>query len=120
MISVKLNTDKEIIAPIYKKEGADLKENSAAVIAKDGENILGYCIFEIRKKDILIEKIVPENDIPLADGLIRSAVFSMIQRGITEAFYSEAAEEVIKKTGFVKDLKSRSVSTEKLFISCKE
>ena len=76
--------------------------------------------FEIRKKDILIEKIVPENDISLADGLIRSAVFSMIQRGITEAFYSEAAEEVIKKTGFVKDLKSRSVSTEKLFISCKD
>ena len=49
MISVKLNTDKEVLLPIYKKEGAELKENSAAVIAKNGENILGYCIFEIRK-----------------------------------------------------------------------
>lgn len=120
MISVKLTYDKEIVSPICEKEGVHYNENSAAVIAKDGECTLGYCVFKIREKDILFEKIVPQNDISLADGLIRSAIFSMIPKGITEAFYSKEAEDVIKRTGFIKDPKTGQICTEKLFMTCKE
>ena len=44
MITVLPEKDKSLIKELYEKSGAAFCENSECVIARDGEEVLGYCL----------------------------------------------------------------------------
>ena len=100
---------------LYNSLNFSVNKNSGAVVAKEKEEFLGCCLFEIDNEKIVINHIIPVNDIMLADGILRSALHIADYRGIETAFYSETAPENLFKTlDFIKDENEKSLKIEKL------
>ena len=84
-------------------------------MARNGDDFLGCCLYEIDNQKIVINFLTPEDDIMLADGILRSALHIADFRGITDAFYSQPALEVIlKRLDFIKNEQEKSLKIEKL------
>ena len=88
-------------------------------IAKNGDEIIGKCEFFISPEGIDINKLFcyGEDVRNVADGLIRSALFSAEQRGVTNArfVYTETnvPSEIVNSLGFVKTEGNECVSVTK-------
>lgn len=107
------------LAPLYKEKGIELAENRMAVIARAGSEILGYCLFELDSEKLTVLALDPENDIMLADGILRSALHVGVANEVMNAYYSESAPEILfKRLGFLGE-EPKSLKVEKLFQSCK-
>ena len=119
MITVAPINDKELINAYFKKSDRDTDEYSGAVVAKSGDEVLGYCIYELYEKGITILGIEPDNDLPLADGILRSALHVAALRSAMDARYeSENNEELFEKLGFILDRKEKKLNIDKLFKGC--
>ena len=70
------------------------------------------------KKARLLKKS-PENDIMLADGILRSALHVASERFITEVHYDKSIFGIVDKLKFVKDKNECTLDIDKLFKSCK-
>lgn len=119
MISVIPCYDKEKLKELYLKCGTEFSDSSAAVLAESSGEILGFCLFDLYEKSALIKKIEPENDIMLADGILRSALHVASERFITEVHYDKSIFGIVDKLKFVKDKNERTLDVDKLFKSCK-
>lgn len=122
MISVSPEKDKQVVRELYNKNGIFFIENSSAVTALCDGEILGYCLYDFYEegeRKIVIHKVSPEDDIMLADGILRSALHVAAERSIMDAFYSEGAdEELFTKLMFVKNAAERRLDIDKLFGGC--
>ena len=119
MISVIPCFDKEKLKELYLKNDTEFSDSSAAVLAESSGEILGFCLFDLYEKSALIKKIEPENDIMLADGILRSALHVVSERFITEAHYDKSIFVIVYKLKFVKDKNECTLDIDKLFKSCK-
>lgn len=119
MISVIPCFDKEKLKELYLKNDTEFSDASSAVLAESSGEILGFCLFDLYEKSALIKKIEPENDIMLADGILRSALHVVSERFITEAHYDKSIFGIVNRLEFVKDKNERTLDTDKLFKSCK-
>ncbi len=100
---------------LYDYLSFSFNDNSGAVVAKEKEEFLGCCLFEIDNEKIIINHIIPEKDIMLADGILRSALHIADYRGIENAYFSETApENLFKILDFIKDEDEKSLKIEKL------
>ena len=94
-------------------------ENSKCVSCKDGQDVIGLCLFELDKEKITVKYIEPTEDIFLADGILRSSLHVAAERGIMNAFYTDTvSEDFLKKTGFIKNAEEKRLDIDKLFKSC--
>lgn len=94
-------------------------ENRGVVLARDGEEVLGFCAYLLNSDSIYITHLSPENDAMLADGILRSALHVADFRGIDKAYYSETAPiALLNMLGFIKDGAEKSLKIEKLHESC--
>lgn len=119
MISVLPVWEKEGLCGMYGSAGLDITEQSGAVEASDGSSVLGFCLFELSEKGIEIRYISPENDIMLADGLLRSALHIAAERSAMDAHYSDTvSESLLKKLGFIKNAEEKRLDIDKLFGGC--
>lgn len=119
MIEILPERNASLLEPLYNEKGLDMTENSMAVIARAGKEVLGYCLFELTNEKLTVFALDPENDIMLADGILRSALHVGVANEVMTAYYSETAPEgLFKKLGFLGDEPS-SLRVEKLFQSCK-
>ena len=119
MITVAPINDKELINEYFKKLDRDTDEYSGAVVAKSGDEVLGYCIYELYEKGITILGIEPDDDLPLADGILRSALHVAALRSAMDARYeSENNEKLFEKLGFILDRKEKKLNIDKLFKGC--
>lgn len=119
MITVKPLTDADKLSALYKENGETLCDTSMAVVAADGEEVLGFCLFDLDSERIAIGKISPENDLMLADGILRSALHVALNRQIIVAEYTDSAPKaVLERLDFVKSAENRTLKIEKLFSSC--
>ena len=84
--------ERDELERLYRSHKLDPDGNSAAVVARQGEEMLGYCLFYIAPERILVEILEPQSDLYLADGILRSALHVAVTRGIHNAFYAEIAE----------------------------
>ncbi len=101
MITLK-TTEKIQARAIFEKEGLEFKEESDCLCAKDKEEVLGYCLFDIKENTMTIRAIEPQNDLMLLDGVLRSTLHIAASRNIEKAVWSDKAPEKIFKTlGFV-------------------
>lgn len=119
MISVLPVWEKERLCVMYGSAGLDITEQSGAVEASDGSSVLGFCLFELSEKGIGIRYISPENDIMLADGLLRSALHIAAERSAMDARYSDTVSEgLLKRLGFIKNADEKMLDIDKLFGGC--
>ena len=119
MLILKTLDDKKTVEEYFKKENLSFNENSNCLCAKDGQEVLGYLLFDIDSEKITVRAISPQEDIYLCDGILRSSLHVACERGITEAFYSDKApEKVFKLLGFIENEEQKSLKINKLFESC--
>ncbi len=119
MIEILPIKEKNKIIGFYNENNLIYSENSSLVIARFGEDVLGYAAFDLFDDKIVITDISPLNDIMLADGILRSALHVADFNGIFEAFYSNSTlTELLNKLNFIKDSEKMSINIEKLHESC--
>ena len=119
MIALAPISDKSEINRLFLENGLEFTEFSGCVKAKCGEEVLGFCLYDLDKTGIVIYKIIPENDLMLADGILRSTLHVAAERSIMNAFYSgEDTESLCDKLGFIVDRVEKRLNINKLFESC--
>ncbi|MBQ3053175.1 MAG: hypothetical protein IJD55_05720 [Clostridia bacterium] len=119
MITLSALKDQTQIRKLFQKNGIEISENSGCLTASDGENILGYCLYELDEKKINILYLEPQKDLSLADGILRSTLHLATEKSIMTAFYSKKApEDLFYKLNFIKDPENKTLDTDKLFKSC--
>ena len=120
MITISPEKDKAAIESLFTQNGIEINPYSSAVIAKFDSEVLGFCLYDLEDRKIMIHKISPENDIMLADGILRSALHVAAERSIMDARYSEKApEELFERLGFIKNRAEKVLDIDKLFGGCK-
>ena len=118
MLSLFPLEDKKQIADFFKSKGLLPCENSGCVVCKNGEELLGLCLYDLSDK-MVIRYIEPIEDIALADGILRSTLHVATERFVTDSFYADTVpEEFFKKIGFIKNQDEKRLDTDKLFKSC--
>ncbi len=103
------------IKEFYTRFNQNFTENSGVTVARSGDDFLGCCLYEIDNEKIVINFITPEDDIMLADGILRSALHIADFRGIIDAFYTDNAPVALFKTlDFIKNEQEKSLKIQKL------
>ncbi len=116
---ITLKEEKNKAEALFVERNIEFSENCSCLVAKDGQEVLGLCLFDIDEKRMLIKHIEPLNDTFLADGVLRSTLHIAAERGIMNAFYDEkVSEEFLSKIGFIKNIEEKSLDIDKLFKSC--
>ena len=121
MIEIHPLRDKSKLAGYYKAAGANMNDNSMAVVATDGDDVLGNCLFDMNDDHLLVHHLEPKNDMYFADGLLRAALHVGVENGKMLAFYSDTAPfALFKDLGFIKNAENNELNVEKLFSSCQK
>ncbi|MBR4910623.1 MAG: hypothetical protein IKZ47_04805 [Clostridia bacterium] len=119
MISVAPLTDKTEIASFYKTANLEPAESAGCVVARSGEEVLGFCLYDLYEKGITVRYITPRDDLSLADGILRSALHVAASRSAMDARYEGEENEILfSKLGFVLDKNDRKLDIDKLFRGC--
>ena len=119
MITVLPEKDKNKIEELFLENSVEFNEKSGVVVARENEKVCGYCFYYMDNKTVVIEKIMPLNDIFLADGILRSALHVAVCNNINDAFYSDnAPEDLFDKLRFILNKQEKRLNINKLFESC--
>lgn len=111
--------NKEEIGKLFLENGISFGEYSGCVSATCGQEVLGYCLYDLTPNKMIVHLINPLSDIPLADGILRSTLHVAAEKSIMDAFYSETLpEDFLEKIGFIKDKSEKTLQIDKLFQSC--
>ncbi len=117
MITLKPIDDKQKTEEFFIEKGLEFNENSGVLLADNNGEILGFCLYLLKKESITILEIEPKDDLSLLDGVLRSTLHLAANRNIADAYYVKD-EEIFKKLGFIKDENNKTLKIEKLFESC--
>ncbi len=119
MVTVTPEKDKNKVKEIYEKAGLAFADNSECVVARDGEETLGACLFSIEGDTVTVHGVSPADDILMADGVLRSALYVASMRFIFKARCdNDEIMPLLEKLGFIKDKETRAVDIDKLFRGC--
>ncbi len=119
MISVLPCHNRSQIEELFKKHNLTAGEFAGCVIATQKDETLGYCIYNLTKKDMTVLAVEPQDDIPLADGILRSALHVAAENFVLDAFYSDSAPiDLFEMLGFIKNHQERRLNIDKLFGGC--
>ena len=119
MITVAPVKDENEIKEYYKKAGINADDCAGCVAAKSGGAVLGFCLYTLTEKGITVLFVAPDDDLSLADGILRSALHVAASRGAMDARYEgEKTEVLLSKLGFILDKNSKKVDIDKLFCGC--
>lgn len=121
MITVLPVKDEDKLAALYAQNGQAVTPESGAVAAADGDELLGFCLFETDGEKMTVGQLEPQGDLPLADGILRSALHVAVSRGLARAVYSaDAPETLFRRLGFIENEENRELNIGKLFVKCQD
>lgn len=119
MIEILPERRSEVLTPLYEKHGLCTGDTRMASIAKFGDEVLGYCLFELTSERLTVFALEPQDDLMLADGILRAGLHVGVANEVMNAFYTDTVnEQLLKRLGFIGD-EPKSLRVEKLFQSCK-
>ncbi len=119
MIEVLQINDTVEIKDFYKQNNVEFVSNCGVTVAKNGEEILGFCTFILDDEKITITKLSPTNDVFLADGILRSALHIADFRGISTAFFTDNVDkDLLILLKFIENEEKKTLNIEKLHESC--
>ncbi len=106
---------------LFIEKGIEYGKFSKCVCCKNGEEVLGFCLFDLSDEKITVKYIEPLYDIALADGILRSTLHVATEKSVMNAFYDDTVPvEFLKKIGFIKNETDKTLDIDKLFKSCCE
>ncbi|MBE6750593.1 MAG: hypothetical protein E7560_05465 [Ruminococcaceae bacterium] len=112
--------EKEKARDLFLLKNIDYNDDSQCVVCNAGEEILGFCLFDLNEEKMVVKYIEPLDDISLADGILRSTLHVAAERSIMNAYYSDTVpEEFLYKLLFIENEKEKKLNINKLFESCK-
>lgn len=118
MIEVLPESDRSRLEERFSSVGLTPSPESMAMVARSGGEELGFCLFDLSADKLTVRFLTPENDLALADGILRSTLHVGVNREILNADYADTAnEEIFKKLGFLTET-PHALNVEKLFQSC--
>lgn len=119
MISISPVDSLDYLNELFKEFGLEINKKSSAVVALFDKERLGVCLYDIDDKGILIRELSPQDDIMLADGILRSALHVAAERSAMDARFSvEMPCEIFEKLGFILNKEERTLNIDKLFGGC--
>ncbi|MBR7133254.1 MAG: hypothetical protein IKD04_06940 [Clostridia bacterium] len=119
MIELGVLKDKNKTKQLFEQNNLEFGGFSVCVSAVSAGDELGYCLLDIGLEKTVVYCIEPLNDVPLADGILRSALHVSAERGVMNAFYADTlSEEFLNKIGFIKNQEEKRLDIDKLFSSC--
>lgn len=119
MISVLPCKDKIKITELFNKHNIETDEFSSCVIARTGDEVLGYCLYRLDSKTIIVFAVEPQGDIMLADGILRSALHVAAENFVLDAYYDDRAPiDLFRKLDFIKNANEKRLNIDKLFGGC--
>lgn len=119
MLSLAPLKNREEIKEIFKQKNIEYTEFSGVVSAVCQSETLGMCLYNLSKDKMVILHIEPIEDIPLADGILRSALHVAAEKSIMNAFYADTVpEEFLRRIDFIKSDTEKTLQVDKLFKSC--
>lgn len=119
MITVLPCRDSAKIEELFSKHNLEVNKSSGCVIARQNEEILGYCIYNLTPKTMTVFAVEPQKDIPLADGILRSALHVAAENFVLDAFYAECAPvDLFRSLDFIKNEQEKRLNIDKLFGGC--
>ena len=119
MISVLPCREKNEIERLFNNHNLKTDEFSGCVIASEKQNVLGYCLYSLTEKQMVIFALEPQKDIPLADGILRSALHVAAENFVLDAFYDDSAPvDLFNLLGFIKNDQEKRLNIDKLFGGC--
>lgn len=119
MISVLPCKDKARVEELFCRHNLQTDRFSSCVIASSGDEVLGYCLYRLDTKTITVFAVEPQNDLMLADGILRSALHVAAENFVLQAFYDECAPiDMFNKLGFIKNAEEKRLDIDKLFGGC--
>lgn len=120
MLTLGPEKNKEKVEKFFLSKNVDYNEDSQCVICKAGEEILGFCLFDLSNEKITVKYLEPFDDIALADGILRSTLHVAAEKSIMNAYYSDTVpEQFLHKLGFIENESEKKLNINKLFESCK-
>lgn len=119
MVEVK-ELSSEKVQQLYSENNLSyVKETAMAISAFDGEVSLGTCLYDMTSTAITIRLILPNDNLTMADSMLRSALFIAANRGIMEAYFLEPVSvELIKRLGFLGNESTKTIDITNLFNPC--
>ena len=119
MISVLPCHDGAKIEELFNKHSLEICEYSGCVIARQNDEILGYCLYSLTTKAMTVFVVEPQKDVPLADGILRSALHVAAENFVLDAFYDENSPiELFRMLDFIKNEDEKRLNIDKLFGGC--
>lgn len=119
MISVLPIRDQNEVKRLFSDHKLEFGEFSGAVSAMCDGHRLGYCLFELDSKKMIILQLQPKDDLSLADGILRSALHNAVCANVIKAEYNESSPvEIFEKLGFILSKEEKTLDIMKLFESC--
>ena len=103
---------------LFDVHGLSFREDSGCVIAKDGDKLLGYCLYDLDEKRLVV-RYLQSDELTLADGVLRAVLNMAVQRGITDAQYDDSAPvSLLEQLHFISDLSKKTLDLDKFFKGC--
>ena len=118
MISLAPVKDKNVIGKMFKDNSVEYGENSGCLTAEGPDGLMGYSLYSLDSERMIVYKIFPESDLPLADGILRSTLHIAAQRSVMDTYCTEDTEKLCEKLGFIKDRTSLRLDIDRLFSDC--
>ncbi len=119
MISVIPCKDKSKITALFNNHNIKADENAGCVIASTGDTVLGYCLYSLTQKTMTVFAVEPQSDIPLADGILRSALHVAAENFVLDAYYADCAPiDLFRTLDFIKNEDEKRLNIDKLFGGC--
>lgn len=119
MISVLPCRDKTAVENLFKKHNLATDEFSSCVIASQNDEVLGYCLYSLDKEKMVVYAVEPQDDILLADGILRSALHVSAENFVLDTFYDDCAPiKLFEILDFVKNKDEKRLNIDKLFGGC--
>ena len=119
MISVLPCRDSAKIKELFTLNKLTVNEYSGCVIAEQNGEMLGYCLYDLTQKAMTVFVVEPQNDVPLADGILRSALHVAAENFVLDAFYAECAPiELFRLLNFIKNEDEKRLNIDMLFGGC--
>ena len=119
MLEIKIVEDAMLAQKLCKQCGIENTEHKNVMAAFDGQEVIGFSVFAINETSLTLFRIVPEDDILLADGMLRSTLHVAATRGLNNACYDGSMnEQLLNKLKFIKDREKKQLDIDRLFADC--
>ena len=119
MISVLPCRNRAEIENLFNRHFISPDEYSGCVIATQKDEVLGYCLYSLSSKSMTIFAVEPQDDVPLADGILRSALHVAAENFVLDVFYDDCAPfKLFKLLNFIKNEDEKRLNIDKLFGGC--